>query len=533
MRGQRPISIWIALITSMAAHVGTNHARAGGDSATFAVIGDYGADSAEEAAVAGLITNVLKPEFIVTVGDNNYGAHTQAGYDAAIGQYYSQYIGSYTGQYGPGSPVNRFWPALGNHDWSDTTGYQAYLDYFTLPGNERTYDVVQGPVHLFIINSDSHEPSGISSSSEQALWLQSALAASTSPWNFVVLHHAPYSSGTEHGSNATLQWPFAQWGADAVLAGHDHDYERLEVSGIPYFVNGLGGRSIYELDPPLPQTVVRYNQNYGAMRVIATATHVTFQFWSIANGGTLVDSLTIPAANVSDLIPLGSAWKYLDNGSDQGSAWRQPNFDDAAWASGPAQLGYGDGDEATVVSYGPNPSNKYVTTYFRRQFQVNDIPSIASLVMSTLRDDGAVVYINGTEVFRTNLPAAPAVITYQSLGLGAIGGADESALYDVSLDPCVLVSGLNVMAVEIHQSSGTSSDISFDMRLSTSLPAPPVCIVLCPADVDGSGTVNILDLLAVIAAWGSAQGGAADVNDDGTVDILDLLALVGQWGSCV
>src|SRR5467141_1189505 len=70
------------------------------------------------------------------------------------------------------------------------------------------------------------------------------------------------------------------------------------------------------------------------------------------------------------LVPAGSVWKYLDNGSDQGTAWVAPSFDDSAWASGPAQLGYGDGDEATVVGFGPDPNNKYITTYFRRAFTV-------------------------------------------------------------------------------------------------------------------------------------------------------------------
>ena len=71
-------------------------------------------------------------------------------------------------------------------------------------------------------------------------------------------------------------------------------------------------------------------------------------------------------------IHAGSTWEYLDNGSDQGTAWRNPGFDDSGWASGLAELGYGDGDEATVVSYGPDQQNKYCTTYFRHTFDVTD-----------------------------------------------------------------------------------------------------------------------------------------------------------------
>ena len=100
----------------------------------------------------------------------------------------------------------------------------------------------------------------------------------------------------------------------------------------------------------------------------------------------------------SVLVSAGSVWRYLDNGSNQGTAWRSPGFNDSAWASGPAQLGYGDGDEATVVSYGANATAKYVTTYFRRTFSVTNPTAYASLQLRVLRDDGAVVYLNGSEV---------------------------------------------------------------------------------------------------------------------------------------
>ncbi|MGH9658630.1 MAG: hypothetical protein ACRD96_08800, partial [Bryobacteraceae bacterium] len=104
------------------------------------------------------------------------------------------------------------------------------------------------------------------------------------------------------------------------------------------------------------------------------------------------------------LVDKGSLWKYFDQGTNQGTAWRALAFNDGAWPSGPAQLGYGDGDEATLISYGPNASNKYVTTYFRRTFGVGDPGLYQSLTLNLLRDDGAVVYLNGTEVFRSNMP---------------------------------------------------------------------------------------------------------------------------------
>src|SRR5262245_2284182 len=112
----------------------------------------------------------------------------------------------------------------------------------------------------------------------------------------------------------------------------------------------------------------------------------------------------IPFAFAADtLVPTGSVWKYLDNGSNQGTAWRATSFNDSAWASGAGQLGYGDGDEATAVSYGPSSTNKYITTYFRKSFNVANPSTYASLTLAVLRDDGAVVYLNGKEVFRRKM----------------------------------------------------------------------------------------------------------------------------------
>src|SRR4029434_6571087 len=113
------------------------------------------------------------------------------------------------------------------------------------------------------------------------------------------------------------------------------------------------------------------------------------------------------------LVPAGSVWRYLDNGSNQGTAWRALNFGDSSWASGPAQLGYGDGDEATVVSYGPNSAAKYITTYLRRSVTVGDVSAYTGLPPNLRRDDGIVVYLNGVEIYRNNLPSG--AISYTTL----------------------------------------------------------------------------------------------------------------------
>ena len=178
------------------------------------------------------------------------------------------------------SAINRFFPALGNHDYSDGRGLAEYLSYFTLPGagipagsrtgQERYYDFIQGPVHFFVLDSMGALVSRTDMAAQKK-WLESGLAASSTPWQLVLLHHAPYSSGT-HGSTAAMQWPYQAWGADAVLAGHDHTYERLQIGEIPYFVNGLGGMSRYSFKKPVAGSQVRYNADYGAMLVTASDT---------------------------------------------------------------------------------------------------------------------------------------------------------------------------------------------------------------------------------------------------------------------
>ncbi len=263
----------------------------------FAVIGDYGYAGQPEADVAALVRS-WDPEFIVTTGDNNYPDGLTETINANIGQYYGPYI--LTTRAGEmqeflGGETNRFYPALGNHDWdaiscsgSFCTG--PYFDYFQLPGNERYYDFVWGEVHIFIVNSMKQEPDGDAWYSPQANWLQARLAASNSPWDIVVFHHPPYSSGIDHGSSVRMRWPFETWGAEAVMSGHEHNYERLAVGGIPYFINGLGGYSIYDFGTPLRQSQERYNQDYGAMLVEATPSTITYRFYSRA--GVLVDEFT-------------------------------------------------------------------------------------------------------------------------------------------------------------------------------------------------------------------------------------------------
>ena len=247
--------------------------------ARFAVIGDYGVDTPDEMDVAKLVKG-WHPDYIVTVGDNNYPSGAANTIDANIGQYFAPFIGGYTGKYGQGSADNRFWPCLGNHDWYAPTGAQAYIDYFpSLPGNRRYYDVAVGSVHFFAVDSDPHEPDGIDVGSPQARWLQAALAASHECFNIVFFHHPPYSSGDPTFTEPQMRWPFVAWGADLVLTAHQHNYERLAIDGMTYVVDGLGGAlNRFGFFATQPGSLVRYNAAFGALFVEVFDGRLDLQF---------------------------------------------------------------------------------------------------------------------------------------------------------------------------------------------------------------------------------------------------------------
>lgn len=262
------------------------------DPIVFAAFGDYGQAGPEIFKLAEMVDS-WSVGFIVTLGDNNYQDGSAETIDTNIGQYFHRYIGNYQGDFNRGSPENRFFPSLGNHDWNRQAGYEPYLDYFSLPGNERYYNVDFGIVHLFILNSDDHEPDGVGQSSTQAEWFRETIAQSTAEWNVVAFHHAPYSSGS-HGPTNWMQWPFKEWGADVVLAGHEHLYERLLVNDLLYITNGLGGHNaVYAFENIVPESQFRYNGSHGSLRITATSQSLFIEFINI--NGELVDSVTLSA----------------------------------------------------------------------------------------------------------------------------------------------------------------------------------------------------------------------------------------------
>ena len=274
------------------------------DSVTFAVIGDYGQNSSEEGQVADMIKK-WGVDFIITTGDNNYLLGSRSSLKKNITKYYGDFI------YNPDAPanlqchgkaekekINRFFPCPGNHD-NYTKGMKPYLDYFTLPGDEKNYDFSWGPVQFFSINTGKDAKIDCCESPESK-WLQAGLSKSTSPFKLVYFHHPPFSTG-EHGNAVKMQWPYSQWGVDAVLNGHEHFYERVQDSTAErpvYITCGSSGNTHLYGCKVNPLDSARFkvkcdDQHWGAMKVKATAHLLVFEYYIATEPERPIDTYII------------------------------------------------------------------------------------------------------------------------------------------------------------------------------------------------------------------------------------------------
>lgn len=247
----------------------------------FTFVADGGLAGASQTGVANL-AHSFNPDIMLFGGDNNY----PSGDPATLAANWLAYQGDIS--------RNVVFPALGakDLDWEDG---KPQTSYFTLPGNGRYYRFRRGPVEFFCVNSGINtaaavvEADGNTAGSVQGLWLQAALADSEADWKVVFLHHAPFTNATGYSpGTAALQWPFDTWGADVVLSGHAHNYERLVVGTLPYFVVGTGGHSLVGfIGGPTADSKKRYSADYGVLRATADRQKMLFRFYS--SDGVLQD----------------------------------------------------------------------------------------------------------------------------------------------------------------------------------------------------------------------------------------------------
>ena len=231
------------------------------------------------------------------------------------------------------------------------------------------------------------------------------------------------------------------------------------------------------------------------------------------------------------LIPAGSTWKYLNTGVDQLTAWKERGFVDASWKEGNASLGDNGSVQTTTINIGPTDS-RFWTVYFRRTFEVQDPAAFRSLLVRVLRDDGAVVWINGKDAFRSNMALTGAIL-YATPALSAMSnGSGETTFFEKEIDPAIfLVAGTNTIAVEVHQYNQTSSDLIFDLELKgIQSPVVPTAARFIRGDANGDRDIDISDVLGILffqfAGTATDCQDALDVDDLGDVNITDAILLL-------
>ena len=275
----------------------------------------------------------------------------------------------------------------------------------------------------------------------------------------------------------------ARWGDSKRQPARTRSDWLSAVEGVRSFFNNRASTLIGQLrsvgwypriDPP------GFNQHGGSIAQgagIVISTNATGVYYTLDGSDPRAPGGAVAAGSIrasflddtpspQDFLTTGHVWKYLDDGSDAGTTWWTVDFDDAAWASGPSELGYGDRDEATEVGWidmEPETGGlqRNATTYFRTTVEIADPGSYSWFVVKLKYDDGAAIYVNGAEAVRTeNLPAGAAFNTYSK---GST--PNERTHHEFIIPSTLFVEGENTIAVELHQESSRSSDISFDLIL--------------------------------------------------------------------
>ena len=225
----------------------------------------------------------------------------------------------------------------------------------------------------------------------------------------------------------------------------------------------LGGYSIIrdgQLLAVTGPTAVAYTD--GSVDTTVAHTYAVTAFDMNGNATTSNTAIVSTVAN-PNLLAYGATWKWFYAEGGPAADWAGAAFDDSSWVSGPGELGYGDADEKTIISTSPTP--RPLTAYFRTTVDVPDPAAFTSVLANLIRDDGAVVYVNGVEVGRNNLPAGPIAFATPASSIISDRAAERAAV-PLTIPASAFQPGANVIAVEIHNSDRWSGDLSMDLRLT-------------------------------------------------------------------
>lgn len=259
------------------------------DQIQFAAFADSGQVPLDETQKVATLVNGWEPDFIVHIGDTNY----PNGSELTVVDYFKEFYWGYIQR-------QKWIQAWGNHD-DDTDSGAPLMDI--LPwiadynSGKRYYQIVTGPVTHFIVHSgisdaNPDEPDGITAGSVQGQYIQQALQDSSNFWNIVWLHRPPYTSDVLYTPGSpVMRWPFKDWGADLVVSGHGHNYERCLVDGLQYVVAGLGGALKRGFGAVTTGSQVRYNSKHGSLLFDVTQERLQMNF--INTDGTVIDTLIL------------------------------------------------------------------------------------------------------------------------------------------------------------------------------------------------------------------------------------------------
>ena len=255
----------------------------------YAITSDHGVVGSTQTAVANLMKG-WDANLYLFAGDNAYESGSVAETAAAWAVWEDEIADE------------KVYAALGNHDL-DTDTYQPHVNFFTyFPGNRRYYSVRDGNVEFFILDSGYNtagaqvEPDGVSSTSNQAQWLEAAVKASDAHWKVAIFHHPPYTSGVSYTPGKTaLRWDFRNLGIDLVINGHSHNYERLIIDGMTYVVAGIGARTLVGFaSSVLDGSQVRNSSYYGAVKIIDNGDELDVE--ALSTSSVLLDNFQLRKA---------------------------------------------------------------------------------------------------------------------------------------------------------------------------------------------------------------------------------------------
>jgi hypothetical protein len=248
-------------------------------SPVIAVIGDYGSGKSESHQVAHMVSD-WPANAVVTLGDNVY---YETGFQTLVGNLYGDFLQG-----------GAFFPATGNHDYSEGFGISRFDRFFDFLRGHRWYSVTFGAVDFFVLDSHQalHHPDVLA---RQREWLHTSLSSSDAQWKIVVIHHPPHSARAR--SQNEFRFPFDEWGVCMVMSGHDHTLQHLIFDGVHYVVNGVGGGSLHEFEEILEGTEFRLSGHYGAVFLEPGDSVMTVRFVTLP--GTEVHSFDIPASSTT------------------------------------------------------------------------------------------------------------------------------------------------------------------------------------------------------------------------------------------